>query len=104
MGHTETKTYTPLQGEIMDWVSVNSWVNIIYWPNWFVGTCEDAEAAEKWFAENGVNTRYFKAFEAPTLDEAVDTVELYVENGSETTAEGEGPKPGPMVYVFKTFI
>ena len=104
MGHTETKTYTALQGEIMDWVSANSWVNIINWGNWFVGICDDPKATENWFVESGVKTRYFKAFEAPSLDEAAETMELYVENGSETTAEGEGPKPGLFVYVFKTIL
>ena len=105
MGHQETKNYTPVQGEIMDWVSANSWMNIINWNNWFVGTCKDAEAALSWNEENAdVRVRYFKAFDAKTFEAAAETVELYVGNGSETTAEGDGPEPGPMVYVYKTFI
>lgn len=105
MAHTETKNYSPVQGKIMDHVSANSWINIINWSMWFVGTCKDAEAAEAWCAENSESKiYYFKAFEAASFEAAAEAVELYVAQGSESTAEGDGPEAGPMVYVYKTFI
>ena len=104
MAHTEEKNYTAVQGEIMDWVAANSWVNIINWKNWVVGTTDNPEQAESTLVEDlQQKPLYFKAFDAGSNEEASRLAEIYISQGSETFGPDE-ITPGQYVYFFKTFI
>lgn len=105
MGHHGEEVITPFDKKnymVQEWVAANSMMNIINWSNWFVGTCENAEEALEWNHENGPKkVYYFKSFEVGSHETAAELAEMYADQGSETTAEGDGPNPGPLFYCYK---
>ena len=106
MESTQTKDIvTQLKAEIIEHAAVNSFVNIVNWKFWYFGTCADADTAQAWAHENSeVKVRFFTTFDAKSEETAKEVVEIFVEQGSETTGPLNAPAPGPLVFMYKTFF
>lgn len=107
MGHAKVLSPTEQVIEnILEHVTVNSWMNVVNWDNWVFGITDDADAAHQWHRNNSrPSPRYYAAFDCADNDTARKVLTHFRELGvpdSDNYPADAGS--ATMVYAYKTFI